>query len=148
MKTVGMIMIVVMLFCQLAAEELMKKDLMPFFDNVPPPPATAQEAFTKITINDDGALRFSAEKVYGALQKEVKEMETVLAQQMKSASMAAAPPGVPAGTGNQMPDPEMNENGDGNDEVHAGWIHDAAAGIPSHPECPGRMAESLQYAWH
>lgn len=105
MQTVGTIMVVVLLFCQLAAEELVKKDLMPFFDNVPPPPATAQEAFTKITINDDGASRFSAEKVYGALQKEVKEMEKVLAQQMKSASMAAAPPGAPAG----MQDPEMKK---------------------------------------
>ncbi|OGB60330.1 MAG: hypothetical protein A2Y94_01020 [Caldithrix sp. RBG_13_44_9] len=109
MKTVGMIMIVVTLFCQLAAEELIKKDLMPFFDNVPPPPATAQEAFTKITINDAGTIRISAEKVYGSLEKEVKEMETALAQQMKSASMAAAPPGAPAGTGNQMPDPEMKK---------------------------------------
>ena len=86
MKTVGMIMGVLLLCCQLAAEELIKKDLMPFFNNVPPPPANAQVAFTEITINDAGASRLSAEKVYGALQKEMKEMETVLAQQMKSAS--------------------------------------------------------------
>lgn len=105
MKTVGTIMVVVLLFCQLAAEELVKKDLMPFFDNVPPPPATAQEAFTKITINDAGTIRISAEKVYGSLEKEVKEMETALAQQMKSASMAAAPPGAPAG----MQDPDMQK---------------------------------------
>jgi hypothetical protein len=105
MKTVGMIMVVLLLFCQLTAEELIKKDLMPFFDNVPPPPASAQVALTKVTISDNGASRFSAEKVYGALQKEVKEMETVLAQQMKSASMAAAPPGAPAGMG----DPDMQK---------------------------------------
>jgi hypothetical protein len=105
MKTIGLVAVVLMLCWQLAAEELVKKDLMPFFDNVPPPPATAQEAFTKITINDAGTLQFSAEKLYGALQKEVKEMETVLAQQMKSASVAAAPPGAPAGMG----DPDMQK---------------------------------------
>lgn len=91
MKSIEMLVTILLFVCQITAQELIKKDLLSFFDKISSSPTTTQEALSKITIVNAEAMQQNTDRVYGALENELNEMASALSQQMQSASMAGHP---------------------------------------------------------
>jgi hypothetical protein len=107
MKTAATSAALLMAASSLFGQGVVKKDLLEMMGRVPPPPVSVKEAFGKVAIAQGGAGRWSAEKVYGAIEKEVKDVEAAIGERMKPVGEVA--PGVSADMAKTMQDPEMRK---------------------------------------
>jgi hypothetical protein len=86
-----------------------KKDFMPMVENYPHPPASAKEAFSKVTVTSDyGTLKCSTDKLFESIDKELKSIEAEYAGQEKDPSNYM-PKGMNPNDMKKMADPEMKK---------------------------------------
>jgi hypothetical protein len=108
MRTMTMFVLLAVLASTLPAQVPVKKDLMLLIDQVPPPPASVRDAYTKTTKSKEtGVLRCSAEKVFETVDKEIKSVEEAYKAQGPDAAAAAT--GMSPDMVKKMQDPEMKK---------------------------------------
>jgi hypothetical protein len=91
------------------AQAPVKKDLFGLLKNVPPPPATVDEAFSKVTWKlEPSPPVCDADKLFGRIERELEEVEQTYEAQAKSGA-GMAPPGMSAEMAQKMQDPEFQK---------------------------------------
>ncbi len=109
MRTVAIMVVLSTAIFTLSAQVPIKKDLMEMLENIPPPPATVQDAFAKVIINNNyGELRCSAEKLFNPIEQDVKGVEAEFKAQPKPTAGSAIPELSPE-VAKKMSDPEMQK---------------------------------------
>ena len=87
------------------AQSPVQKDLLKVLGAIPPPPATAAEAFAKCVCDRSSC---SAEKVFSIVAAELREAEDMYTSQEASVK-AAVPPGMSPEAARMAQDPEMKK---------------------------------------
>ncbi|MBI5020938.1 MAG: hypothetical protein HZB59_05835 [Ignavibacteriales bacterium] len=109
MKKIFAIIFLSAIVFTLQAQVPVKKDLMPLVDNYPYPPANAKEAFSKVTVTSEyGTLKCGTDKLFEAIDKELKYIEAEYTAQEKNPSNFM-PKGIDPNDMKKMADPEMKK---------------------------------------
>jgi hypothetical protein len=107
MRITATLFLLAALVSSLPAQVPVKRDFMRLIGQVPPPPASVQDAYGKTSSNKDReALRSSAAAVFESIDKETKSIEDQYKAQGESAGM---PPGMSPDMMKKSQDPEMKK---------------------------------------
>lgn len=107
-RTVPVFVLLAVLASALPGQVPVKKNLMPLFDQVPPPPASVKEAYAKTTsIKETGGLRCNADKVFQSIDKETNSVEAAFKAQGRDGAIAAA--GMTPEMVKKSQDPELKK---------------------------------------
>lgn len=109
MKPFVLTLTIVLLSVSVLAQSPVKKDLMKVLNEVPPPPATVAEAYSRCTCDETPrSTSCNVDRLFASVEAQLKEVEDLYKAQEASVK-GAVPPGMSPEAARMAQDPEMKK---------------------------------------